>query len=124
MPWQPGDVIVRREVWHGRPWAGATARVVVDEPELLVTYTPPAGFLGNDTFTYTVTDSGEPALSAEATVLVTVVAGGFLDNVGASGGGCGCSAGPGLAALPWYGIPALLVLARRRRRKDGEGPAA
>jgi Protein of unknown function (DUF402) len=41
MPWQPGDVIVRREVWHGSPWCGSTARVVLDEPELLVTYTPP-----------------------------------------------------------------------------------
>jgi hypothetical protein len=41
MPWQPGDVIVRREVWHGKPWAGTTARIVLDEPQLLVTYTPP-----------------------------------------------------------------------------------
>jgi hypothetical protein len=40
MPWRPGEVIVRREVWHGRPWAGSTARVVQDGPELLVTYTP------------------------------------------------------------------------------------
>ena len=22
VPWRPGEVIVRREVWHGRPWAG------------------------------------------------------------------------------------------------------
>jgi uncharacterized repeat protein (TIGR02543 family) len=88
----------------------------------VVTYTPPQGFLGTDAFTYTVTDSGEPALSAEATVTVTVTTGGFLDGVGASGGGCGCSAGAGLAALPWYSIPVLLVLARRRRRKDGARP--
>lgn len=40
MPWRPGEVIVRREVWHGRPWAGSTVRVVRDEAELLVTYTP------------------------------------------------------------------------------------
>jgi hypothetical protein len=82
----------------------------------VVTYTPPAGFLGTDTFTYTVADSGDPSLSATATVTITVTIGGFQDGVGASGGGCGCSAGAELATLSWYGIPALLVLARRRRR--------
>jgi len=88
----------------------------------VVTYTPPPGFLGTDAFTYTVTDSGDPALSATATVTVTVTVGGFVDGVGASGGGCGCGAGAGLAALPWYGIPAFLALVRRRRRKDGARP--
>jgi uncharacterized repeat protein (TIGR01451 family) len=39
----------------------------------IVTYTPPAGFAGTDTFTYTVTDNGTPALSAMGTVTVTVV---------------------------------------------------
>ena len=33
-------MIVRREVWHGRPWVGSTVRVVQDDPHLLVTYTP------------------------------------------------------------------------------------
>lgn len=91
----------------------------------VVTYTPPSGFLGIDTFTYTVTDSGDPALTGTATVTVTVSAGGgFLGGVGVSGGGCGCSAGVDeWAALPWYGIPALLVLLRRRRRKGGERPS-
>jgi hypothetical protein len=40
VPWRPGEVIVRREVWHGSPWAGSTVRVVRDDAELLVTYTP------------------------------------------------------------------------------------
>jgi len=84
----------------------------------VVTYTPPADFRGTDSFTYTVTDSGDPALSATATV--TISATGFLDGVGASGGGCGCSAGADLAALPWYGIPALLLLVRRRRRSPAQ----
>ncbi|HEY8205978.1 MAG TPA: Ig-like domain-containing protein [Myxococcaceae bacterium] len=186
----------------------------------VVTYTPPPGFVGTDTFTYTVTDSGNPALTATATVTVTVTApanappvisstpaatapegtpyvydatatdpdgpgatwsvgagdtcggtidpatghytftpgaatpspctlavqvcdggspnqcvtqatpvtitrpsgdAGFLDGLGASGSGCGCSSGAALASLPWYGIPALLALARRRRRKSGAG---
>src|SRR5262249_33593723 len=38
----------------------------------VVTYTPPPGFVGTDTFTYTVTDSGNPALSATATGTGTV----------------------------------------------------
>ncbi len=41
----------------------------------VVTYTPPNGFTGTDTFTYTVTDSGNPALSATGTVTVTVANG-------------------------------------------------
>ncbi len=38
-----------------------------------VTYTPPNGFAGTDTFTYTVADNGSPVLSATGTVTVTVV---------------------------------------------------
>lgn len=95
--------------------AGTAAGGIVALIGGVVTYTPPPGFLGTDTFTYTVTDGGDPALSATATVTVTVTVAGFLDGMGASGGGCGCSASAELAALPWYGIPALLVLVRRRR---------
>jgi Protein of unknown function (DUF402) len=40
MPWQPGEAIVRREVWRGKPWTGMTVRVVRDDADLLVTYTP------------------------------------------------------------------------------------
>ena len=39
MPWRPGEVIVRREMWHGKAWCGSTVRVVRDD-DLLVTYTP------------------------------------------------------------------------------------
>jgi hypothetical protein len=42
VPWQPGDAIVRREVWHGRPWMACVNLVVADEPDLLVTYLPEA----------------------------------------------------------------------------------
>jgi Protein of unknown function (DUF402) len=38
--WQPGETIVRREVWRGKPWLGSTVRVVRDDSDLLVTYTP------------------------------------------------------------------------------------
>lgn len=42
---------MRREVWHGRPWAAMPVIVVRDEPELLVTYLPqgaPLGFADGD----------------------------------------------------------------------------
>jgi hypothetical protein len=40
MPWQPGDVIVRRDVWRGRPYVGVPVIVVLDERELLAVYLP------------------------------------------------------------------------------------
>lgn len=40
MGWQPGDVVVRREVWHGHPWMASHVIVVSDEPGLLATYLP------------------------------------------------------------------------------------
>lgn len=40
MPWQPGEVIVHREVWCGAPWCASPVVVVEDTPELLVTYLP------------------------------------------------------------------------------------
>ena len=40
MRWRAGEAIVRREVWHGRPWMGTVVYVVNDGPELLVTYLP------------------------------------------------------------------------------------
>lgn len=45
-----------------------------------ISYTPPAGFSGNETFTYTITDEG--GLTSEATVSVSVV--NFVEN-GVSG---------------------------------------
>ena len=44
--WEPGTVVVRREVWRGRPWAAIPVIVVRDEPELLVTYIAEGAELG------------------------------------------------------------------------------
>ncbi len=46
-PWRPGQVIVRREVWHGRVWSGVPVIVVEDLPDRLALYLPegaPFGF--------------------------------------------------------------------------------
>jgi hypothetical protein len=49
--WTPGSVIVRREVWRGRPWLANPLYVVEDSDELLVLYQPegsPWGFGAGD----------------------------------------------------------------------------
>lgn len=38
MRWRPGEAIVRREVWRGKPWLVSPVRVVRDDPELLGLY--------------------------------------------------------------------------------------
>lgn len=38
MSWQPGDVVVRREIAWGRPWLACPVFVVADTTELLATY--------------------------------------------------------------------------------------
>ena len=51
MTWAPGDVIVRREVWRGRPWLANPLYVVEDSDDLLVLYQPegsPFGFGASD----------------------------------------------------------------------------
>lgn len=40
MGWEPGDVIVHREVWRGTPWQASPVVVVDDAPDLLATYIP------------------------------------------------------------------------------------
>ena len=40
MRWQPGQHVVRREVWNGKPWMASDAIVVRDEPDELVLFTP------------------------------------------------------------------------------------
>ena len=40
MGWEPGDVIVHREVWRGTPWQASPVVVVDDTPGLLATYIP------------------------------------------------------------------------------------
>ncbi|MGK2948973.1 MAG: DUF402 domain-containing protein [Acidimicrobiales bacterium] len=47
MTWAAGDVIVRREVWQGRPWFANPQHVIADDGEVLVTFQPvgaPFGF--------------------------------------------------------------------------------
>jgi hypothetical protein len=44
--WFPGEAIVFRQVWRGRPWVGIPQVVVADQPELLVTYLPEGAPLG------------------------------------------------------------------------------
>jgi hypothetical protein len=49
--WTPGEVVVRREVWQGRPWLANPLYVVEDSDELLVLYQPegsPWGFGAGD----------------------------------------------------------------------------
>lgn len=53
----------------GSSSAGSTVTIAADGRSLL--YSPPAGFSGTDTFTYTIQDPGQ--LSAQATVTVTVL---------------------------------------------------
>jgi hypothetical protein len=36
--WEPGDAVVRREVWRSRPWSAWAITVVCDEPGLLGLY--------------------------------------------------------------------------------------
>lgn len=47
MRWAPGDVVVRREVWQGRPWLANPMYVVEDTDDVLALYVPegsPFGF--------------------------------------------------------------------------------
>ena len=41
--WQPGEPIVRRDVWRGRPVVGWGGLVVADDDDLLVLYMPAGG---------------------------------------------------------------------------------
>ena len=63
-----------------------------------------------------VCDGGSPDRCDTQTVQVTIERNGFIPGLGASGGGCGCASADVAGSLPWYGIPALLALLRRRRR--------
>lgn len=51
MGWEPGEHIVRREVWNGQVWAAMDVVVVRDEPDLLAVFTPtgaPMGYAAGD----------------------------------------------------------------------------
>ncbi|WP_461305114.1 Ig-like domain-containing protein, partial [Aureisphaera sp.] len=47
--------------------------VTIDPTTGAYTYTPPAGYVGIDTFEYTICDDGTPALCDTASVIITVV---------------------------------------------------
>ena len=40
MGWEPGEIVVRREIWRETPWLASPVVVVEDAPELLVTFLP------------------------------------------------------------------------------------
>jgi hypothetical protein len=44
--WQPGDVIVERQVWHGIVTAGFPTIVIESSDEHIVTYIPPGAPFG------------------------------------------------------------------------------
>jgi hypothetical protein len=44
--WELGDVVVRRDVWRGRPWVGVAAIVIQDGPRLLAVYVPEGAEIG------------------------------------------------------------------------------
>ncbi len=83
----------------------------------LLVYTPTAGFIGSDSFIFTVNDG--QATSAPATIQVTVIAPGAGGGGGSSGssssgsGGGGCGLGGAAAAL-LLGLALGLRLTRRR----------
>lgn len=47
MSWAPGETIVLRQVWRGRPLFAVASVVVSDEPGLLVTYVPEGAEFGS-----------------------------------------------------------------------------
>ena len=53
-------------------------------PNGTITYTPDAGFIGEDTFTYTICDDGIPQLCDTATVTVTVQPAGYPNTTNAN----------------------------------------
>ncbi|MHB8509517.1 MAG: hypothetical protein ACYDGR_12850 [Candidatus Dormibacteria bacterium] len=38
--WRPGDVVLRREMLHGRPWLENPVYIVEDREDLLVSFIP------------------------------------------------------------------------------------
>jgi hypothetical protein len=110
----------------GATWsviAGDTCGGTIDPATGVYTFTPSNSAPSPCIVAVQVCDEGLPDLCATQSSTVTIGTGGsgdggFVDGVGASGGGCGCRSSTGLASLPWYGIPALLVVMRRRRRRS------
>ncbi len=81
-----------------------------------VTYTPAAGFVGTDAYTYRITDARGETDAAPVTVTVTAApvdsnGDGILDGIGVRGGGCASGPGGGASLL----LAALAAYLRRRR---------
>ncbi|CAN0603922.1 unnamed protein product, partial [Ectocarpus sp. 12 AP-2014] len=57
---------------------------VTINPDGTITYTPDPGFIGEDTFTYTICDDGNPQLCDTATVTVTVQPTGYPNTTNAN----------------------------------------
>ncbi|WP_400080000.1 Ig-like domain-containing protein [Winogradskyella sp. R77965] len=53
-------------------------------PDGTITYTPNSGFIGEDTFTYTICDDGNPQLCDTATVTITVQPTGYPNTTNAN----------------------------------------
>lgn len=83
---------------------------VATENDGTIHYRAREDYIGTDTFTVVVSDSGVPAMTATVTFNVNVVE--------SSGGGCqvGGSSAPGLVAL--FGLALLVPLRRRRRERE------
>ncbi len=100
----------------------ANGTAVISEPS--VVYTPAAGFVGTDSFTYTLRDPG--SLEDTATVVVTVTESsgntedpdgpppGDADTGGGQPASCGCSTSAS-SALPWLALLVFFPRLRRRR---------
>ena len=87
-----------------------------------VTYTPPAGYVGPDSFTFTANDGALDSNTATVTITVAKKKGVWVGGDG--GGGCRLSAVPEVGAWLWYllALGALTGLAAHCRvRKRGTG---
>lgn len=90
---------------------GSVTIITRDDGTQLLRYTPPAGFNGVDTFSYTVRDRVDAFSSADVTVHVNAE-GVVGEAPPESGGGGGGGGGGGLWGL-WWSL-GLLLLVRRR----------
>lgn len=78
-----------------------------------VTVTPDRGFLGEDSVTITVTDNGDPVLSADLEIPIRVLTHSDYKAETGLSAGCGCD-GSGAPPAWAAGVVAVLLLRRRR----------
>jgi hypothetical protein len=65
--WQPGDSIVRRDVWRGQPKVAWGGTVVVDAPDLLALYMPEGSPLRFAPDFFGAPHPGAPPIGGEGT---------------------------------------------------------